>query len=237
MASPDRRELTGRILDRAVAEGVSLAGVASRAAVESAPSYAKYAPPSWPAWAKSVLVLALVHQDSEPELDWWDGSPEDGTGDTPGNRRLAEAGRSLAAWLKAEHDAAARLLPYQVTYGGVFLKDAAVLAGLGVIGRSNLLVTPQFGPRVRFRALLVDLDLEPTPAAAFDPCRDCDLPCHRVCPQKAFRDGRFDRGRCDRQMDLDVARGSLAAATPPRGEPVRCVKYCRLCELACPVGG
>jgi len=40
-------------------------------------------------------------------------------------------------------------LPYRVEQGGILLKDAAVLAGLGVTGKNNLVITPQLaGPCV-----------------------------------------------------------------------------------------
>ena len=42
-------------------------------------------------------------------------------------------------------------LPYQIEFGGTFLKDSAVLAGLGVIGKHNLLVTPEFGSDLRLQ--------------------------------------------------------------------------------------
>jgi len=99
-----------------------------------------------------VLVLALVHDEGESELDWWDG--ERGT---PGNRRLESIAKSLRQWLKEDLNSDAHLLPYHVEKGGIFLKDAAVLAGLGTIGMNNLLITPEFGPRVRLRALLLDV--------------------------------------------------------------------------------
>ncbi|MBC8492582.1 MAG: hypothetical protein H8D43_02260 [Chloroflexi bacterium] len=33
--------------------------------------------------------------------------------------------------------------PYRVEQGRILLKDAAVLAGLGVMGKNNLVITPQ----------------------------------------------------------------------------------------------
>jgi len=72
-------------------------------------------------------------------------------------------------------------LPYHIENGGIYLKDAAVLAGLGTIGRNNLLITPEFGPRVRLRALLAGVDLPPTGPAGFDPCEGCPAPCLTDC--------------------------------------------------------
>jgi epoxyqueuosine reductase len=39
-----------------------------------------------------------------------------------------------------------RPLQYKVEEAGMFLKDAATLAGLGIIGKNNLLITPEFEP-------------------------------------------------------------------------------------------
>ena len=75
---------------------------------------------------------------------------------------------------------------YHVEKGGIFLKDAAVIAGLGCIGKNNILVTPDYGPRIRLRAMLPDEEISPTGSNDFDPCSGCDAPCRQACPQNAF---------------------------------------------------
>ena len=55
-------------------------------------------------------------------------------------------------------DVSAYPLPYHVKKGGLFLKDAAVLSGLGIIGKNNLLLHPAWGPRIRLRSILMDGD-------------------------------------------------------------------------------
>lgn len=63
-------------------------------------------------------------------------------------------------------------------------KLAAHLAGLGWIGKSCLLITPENGPRVRLATVLTDAPLEAgTPPS--DRCGDC-RECVEICPAKAF---------------------------------------------------
>jgi len=64
-------------------------------------------------------------------------------------------------------------LSYFIERGGIFLKDAAAMAGMGCIGKNNMLVTPEFGPRVRLRAMLAFEALPITEPADFDPCHGC----------------------------------------------------------------
>jgi epoxyqueuosine reductase len=64
-------------------------------------------------------------------------------------------------------------------------RDAAEAAGLGTIGMSGLLVTPQFGPRVSFSACLTEAELEPTPALSESACRFCNV-CVAKCPSGAL---------------------------------------------------
>jgi len=256
-----------QIVDVAREMGASLAGIAGVEQLKDSPSHhilnmhtgleiADFPGIAWPAAASSALVIAVSHPKDEPELDWWnvDGSP--------GNRALIRICRELSRWIQQQLGVETQRLPYSVEGGGVYLKDAAVLAGLGCIGRNNLLVTPEFGPRVRLRAMLLEADLAPTGPIDFDPCRDCEGYCRDACPQHAFgeavlspagtgmstlpaRDGHFARARCLVQMDQDVqdsgvqAGASAASAAldmegmPPIDERVH---YCRRCELACPVG-
>jgi len=213
----------------------------------------------WPAAARSAIVIAVSHPRDEPELDW--SGP---TGQTPGNERLVRIVGSLSAWIPEKLGLSARQVPYSVEAGGVYVKDAAVLAGLGCIGRNNIVVTPEHGPRIRLCVVLVDEELSPTGPIEFDPCRDCGEPCRRACPQAAFakavhtrtevgiaalpgRDGWYGRSRCGIQMEKDVKAsgfepddefGTEQQMTGPAAEPQAGgrIKWCRRCELACPVG-
>jgi epoxyqueuosine reductase len=123
------------IIEKARSLGASLAGIAGTASLENSPSYQVYGKVDWLAEAKSVLVLALVHEKNEPELDWW-GVP----GGTRGNQRLKKISIGLKKYLDDEFNINAQTLPYQLADGGIFLKDAAALAGLGIIGANNLLI-------------------------------------------------------------------------------------------------
>ena len=197
------------------------------------PNYFKFKGVEWSEAHKSVLVWALAHPVSEPALDWWSMKVP---GFTPGNRVMRTQSRKLRIWLGEELGISALSLPYQIEFGGALLKDSAHLAGLGVIGRNNLLVTPEFGTRVRLRGIFMEAELEPTGPLDFDPCKGCDRPCHRVCPRNAFRSGAFERALCmkendKREADVEIVDGSIMGIE----EPSEVSKPCRFCEFACPV--
>jgi epoxyqueuosine reductase len=211
--------LSKQILAKTREFGASLAGLVPLSALRE-PTEHLTRRGRIPADRASLLVLALEHPESEPELDWWGGE-----GGTEGNRRLISVSRQLQHFLTEELEVKARLLPYHPWKGGVLLKDAAALAGLGCIGDNNLLITPQYGTRVRLRALLVDLEVKPEPGSDFAPCATCPHPCWQACPQDAFASGAYAKAACTRQMALDEANAVAGR-----------VSYCRACELACPIG-
>jgi epoxyqueuosine reductase QueG len=115
---------------------------------------------------------------------------------------------------------------------GVFSqKLAAHLAGLGWIGKSCLLVTPDHGPRVRWVTILTDAPLAPTGAPMEPRCGDCTA-CVDACPVHAFtgrtfredegREARFNAALCDRYFkDLEKS------GRPP---------VCGMCLCVCPHG-
>ena len=70
--------------------------------------------------------------------------------------------------------------------GLLSFKHAAEYAGLGRIGRSALLLTEEFGPRVRLAVLLTDAPLLSTRREAPDWCADCEGACIRSCPASAL---------------------------------------------------
>lgn len=223
------------IVDKALALGASLAGIvqldgAVRARIELPDAVDPARTFGW------LLVLALAHGEDRPELDWWGGP-----GGTEGNRRLHEITNELKCTLAEEHGIHSHVLPYHPWKDGILLKNAAVLARLGVIGANNLLITPQYGPRVRLRAMLVEgtqearflCNLQLPKNRVCSPCDGCHRPCWQACPQDAFASGAYDRSRCARQMEQDEAR---APTHPGQESGVSFIKYCRACELACPVG-
>ncbi|MDL1969168.1 MAG: hypothetical protein LWW97_11690 [Deltaproteobacteria bacterium] len=230
MPSNKKQHIAKDIIKKAKELGASLAGIVTVASIRNSPSHQAYREIQWPSVANSIVVLALMHEHTDPRLDWWGGKQG-----TPGNSILINIGKDLARWLAQEYGITASDLAYQVDEGGIFLKDAAVLAGLGAIGKNNLLITPDFGPRIRFRALMIDAYVEPAGPIDFAPCETCDMPCMRACPQGAFQSGFYDRSLCNEQMEQDKENGLLSQKADSVNSARILIKYCRICEFVCPV--
>ena len=197
----------------------------------------------WPDSVKSILVIGLSHPEDNLKLDWWDGKG------TPGNRIMIDIIKRTSHQIDNHMKVRTRKLHYYVEKGGIFLKDAAVLAGLGCIGKNNMLITPSNGPRVRLRALFLDTRIHPTGPAEFDPCASCKVHCRRVCPENAMekkalifksidfskplpgRDGTYNRQLCNERMKKDIA-----ISNENNGDKKPAIKFCRKCEFVCPVG-
>jgi len=64
-------------------------------------------------------------------------------------------------------------------------KKVGVLAGLGWIGRNNLLVNPQFGAQFRLATILTDLDIKKDKPIKKN-CGSCYV-CVKVCPAGAIQ--------------------------------------------------
>ncbi len=80
--------------------------------------------------------------------------------------------------------AASQLVDWQNQRGHLSHKRVAVGAGLGWLGRNNLLVTPRFGAQVRLVTILTDLGLEPDHPIE-NGCGSCRA-CIAACPAKAI---------------------------------------------------
>jgi len=102
------------------------------------------------------------------------------------------------------------------------LRSLVLASGLGVEGKNRLIVTPEFGPRVRFGAVVTDAVLEAEPRKVENLCRGCSL-CRSACPAGALN-GSFNASACESyNLALERESGLL-------------VKKCTLCTDVCPVG-
>ena len=267
MMTESESQMADRIIEKAKALGASLAGFADVKALKTAPAFV-FAPkmPSWqgvgsrenelgllpgevlwPDGVRSVLVIAVEHPVDRPEMDWWIDKVN-----PPGNRVLIAIIKELYDWISNTFAIGSFHFPYHVEKGGIYLKDAAVLAGLGSIGKNNMLVTPEHGPLIRLRALALAAAIPSTGPIDFDPCANCKAPCRKVCPQGAFneqiykieeyhlehlpgRTGVFSRPTCNVQMQDDID-SAVEGQAEGFDQPVTLVKYCRRCEMACPAG-
>lgn len=91
---------------------------------------------------------------------------------------------------------ASQLVDWTNQRGHISHKRLAVAAGIGWLGRNNLLVTPEHGAAVRLVSILTDLELEAGSILESD-CGDCRA-CIPVCPAGAIRDSaeKFDHQAC-----------------------------------------
>ncbi len=111
-------------------------------------------------------------------------------------------------------------------------KKAAVLAGLGTVGKSGLFLHWTHGPRVRLGTLFTDCPLAEANAAAQSLCGACTL-CVDACPAGAVkgagwlpgmdREELFDADACNHYMRehfMHIGRGAV----------------CGICMRVCPMG-
>jgi epoxyqueuosine reductase QueG len=80
-------------------------------------------------------------------------------------------------------------------------RHAAKAAGLGDIGINNLLVTPQYGSRVRIISVITNAPLVPSPKLEKNPCKEwqniCKKACVESCPAKCIdTSGKLNKVNC-----------------------------------------
>ncbi|MGD9034145.1 MAG: reductive dehalogenase [Desulfobacteraceae bacterium] len=111
----------------------------------------------------------------------------------------------------------------------------AIDAGLGELGRNGLLMTPNFGPRVRISKVITDLPLipdDPIEVGAATFCETCKK-CADECPNNAITKGE----RTDQALNESTSPGVLK--WPVNGE--KCFQFwsknntcCGNCIRVCP---
>jgi len=152
------------------------------------------------------------------------------------NDRLDEIVSRLASALQHEGYRAFPIAASSTTdserlYGTFSHKMGARLAGLGWVGKSCLLITPEYGPRVRWATILTEAPLTPTGQPMEVRCGDC-RECVEICPAQAFTGRPFqeDEPR-ERRYDAHACLRYLQSREAQVGASV-----CGLCLYVCPYG-
>ena len=110
-------------------------------------------------------------------------------------------------------------------------KTAAVLSGLGFVGKSGLFLSTEYGSKLRLATILTDMPLQSELPVIENGCGECTA-CMRACPagaiygEKPTTDGErnFDAEKCSKYMKehfQDIGRGSV----------------CGICIKVCPKNG
>ncbi len=185
-----------------------------------------------------AVVCALRLPDASVETCLEGPTPEYAHCYRVANQELDRIGFAVARTLEREGYRAlplpaSQLLDRERLVGHVSYKALARLAGLGWQGKSLLLVTPEFGPRVRLGVVLTDAPL-PAGRPAPNLCGSCTA-CADACPVGAIRGVGTESHYRSREEALEFSRCAEAcfgfAGRPHIEKPI-----CGVCVRACPWG-
>lgn len=112
-------------------------------------------------------------------------------------------------------------------------KTIATLAGLGWIGKTDLLITDQFGPRIRLASILTDAPFTCDTAIIESRCGDC-VACAEACPVDAGRKVNWRQDappgkKYDTQKCYDYTKKITINMSFDH-------HLCGICIAACPIG-
>jgi len=111
----------------------------------------------------------------------------------------------------------------------------AIKAGLGEYGRNQMVLTPEFGPRVRFSKIFTDMPLavdKVNKLGLSTYCEDCII-CADACPPKALPKGKPDFGQGSPSTIKGVKKWS-ANCEACFGYWAKIKTDCAICMRVCP---
>ncbi len=105
--------------------------------------------------------------------------------------------------------------------GILSLRHAAYLAGLGVLGKNTLLITPQYGNMVTLGALLLDRELAPDRPLTYCVCAENCGVCIQSCPAQALGGVSVNQMACRAHSQYITKKGYS-------------LYTCSVCRTICP---
>lgn len=114
-------------------------------------------------------------------------------------------------------------------------KMAATRAGLGWIGKTDLLVSERFGPRIRLATVLTNHKFDELGVPISDSrCGECDI-CVESCPGQAANGNLWD-DTIDRDAFYDAFKCRDACGKLSLAKLDKKVHICGICVSVCPYG-
>lgn len=112
--------------------------------------------------------------------------------------------------------------------GRLSFKLAAHEAGLGVYGRSGIIITPEYGPRINIGVVVTDALLEPHEKLTFSPCESCTA-CALACPARAINTSLRPPASHNRETCVSFVQKLRDETNDEKF-------FCGYCYDKCPVG-
>ncbi len=129
--------------------------------------------------------------------------------------------------------------PYADTYksalvfGPFSFKYAAVNAGLGWIGKNDVVITKQYGPRVRLSVILINEPFTYGPKVLYSNCPENCRKCVDACPHEALHNVQWNRNSFRKDIiDYRLCNEKRSLYLKTHGRK----NACGLCMVACPFG-
>ncbi len=241
------KELSSRIAKLVTAEGGDLFGVASAQFLSAAPQ--GFRPRDILPDGKVVIVIGRRLSDATVETT---PSRMFDTMYSATNNFLELLILKITDALTRQGYRAVGIGPHsidgKVFMGDISQKHAAVAAGLGRFGLQSLVLTPQFGPRQRWGAVITDAPMDFASPNQEELCKpkDCGYACVKSCPAGVFSerqtekitDPNFLPGGLWHYWNLD--KGSCSGYRAKRKKELGWVTEgghaCAICLKVCPVG-
>jgi len=110
-------------------------------------------------------------------------------------------------------------------------KHAAYLAGMGSFGENNVILTKEYGPRVRFTSIFTTAVIEGDPIPGEDLCTHCKR-CITQCPVNAIEGTELEDDSGDFFRPID----KIACANRSKMLRKNFKSPCGICIKVCPVG-
>ena len=111
-------------------------------------------------------------------------------------------------------------------------KYAAVNAGLGWIGKNDVLITEKYGPRVRLSVVLINYPFETGTRITESRCASCNK-CVDICPYNAIKGKNWNMKLLrDELIDYHLCNKQRSKYIESHGRK----NACGLCMIVCPYG-